>query len=408
MDARMRIRGWLCAFVALSAPMVGNGEDKMQDVQALVNKAKIAAEAQNAFGLKLLAQVAAEQRQGNVFLSPSSVFLALLMTENGAAGNTRAAMRRALEVPAGLSEDALHDSAAALSRALSSHHDVELLIANALWSDPTMPLAAAFVQRCRDLYGADATTLDFLKPGAAEVINNWVRRKTRQKISGIVSPQIVAASKAILTNAVYFQGRWRNPFSKQATREGVFHLANGGQKKVPMMRQAGLHGAYRSGEGFEAAVLPYGTSGMALCAILPALGTSPEAALAKIPLETLMHGYQPFELDVRLPRFSLDFSRSLKEPLGRLGMGIAFQFPGAEFAPIGSPLFYIGDVLHRTRLEVDEEGTVAAAATAIAMPAAAPAEKVETKTLVFDRPFALLLCDTSAAVILFAGVVYEP
>jgi serpin B len=125
-------------------------------------------------------------------------------------------------------------------------------------------------------------------------------------------------------------------------------------------------------------------------------------------IEKLIHGHQPFRLELHLPRFTLDSSDSLKESLGQMGMGIAFQFPGAEFAPLGSPLFFVGDVLHKTRLEIDEEGTVAAAVTAIVAPAGAAPGRVELKTLVFDRPFALLLCDTTTGVILFAGVVYEP
>jgi len=399
--------------VALALPVViaqpaGNGGARPRDAQALVVKARIAAQAQNAFGLKLLAQLALERRHENVFLSPSSVFLALAMAENGAAGKTRSAMRRTLGAPADVSEDAMQESAAALSKALRSHAGVELWIANALWSDPSFPLAAAFVQRCRDLYEAEAIALEFKKPGAADVINNWVKRKTGGKIPSIVTPRNVAVSKAILTNAVYFKGRWRKPFFKQATQDGTFHLVNGGQKKVPMMWQPLLPEAYRSGDGFEAAELPYGASGMALYAILPAPGKSPEDALAKVSIEKLIHGYQPFDVELRLPRFTLDFSHSLKEPLERMGMGIAFQFPGAEFAPMGSPQFYIGDVLHKTRLEVDEEGTVAAAGTAIVMETTAAPRRGERKTLVFDRPFALLLCDTSTGAVLFAGVVYEP
>jgi serpin B len=411
MRTGMAVGGWLCLLLALPMAMAqpaGNEADKMQGVQALAGKAKIAAEAQNAFGLRLVAGLAMERRQGNVFVSPSSVFLALAMLENGAQDQTRAAMRRTLEVPAGVSEDAMQSSAAALAKALRSHDGVELLIANALWSDRSLPLAAAFVQRCRDLYEAEAITLDFRKPGAADAINHWVNEKTQQKIPSIVTPQIVSLSKAILTNAVYFKGQWRYPFPKQATQEGTFRLASGGTTKVAFMHQAVLHGAYRSGDGFEAAVLPYGRSGMALCAILPAPGRSPEEALAKVSIQKLIQGYEPFDLELRLPRFTLDFSASLKQPLGQMGMGIAFQDRGAEFAPLGSPLFYIGDVLHKTRLEVDEEGTVAAAATAVVMETSALARRVEKKTLVFDRPFALLLCDTSTGAILFAGVVYEP
>jgi serpin B len=403
----MAASGWLCVSIAM-AQSAGNGAGKMQDAQALADKAKIAAEAQNAFGLKLVADLAMERRQENVFVSPSSIFLALAMLENGAEGRTRAAMRRTLEVPELLTEDAMQAAAAALSKALRSQDGVELSIANALWSDQSLPLAPAFVQRCRDLYEADAFTLDFRKPGAADTINHWVGEKTRQKIPTIVTPQIVSASKAILTNAVYFKGLWRDPFSKQATQDGTFHLADGRQKKLPFMLQPALHGAYRSGDGFEAAVLPYQRSGMALCAILPAPGKSPEEVLAKLSIEKLLRGNEPFDLELHLPRFTLGFSAGLKEPLGQMGMGIAFQSPGAEFAPLGSPLFYIGDVLHKTRLEVDEEGTVAAAATGIAMHASAMRRSLEKKTLVFDRPFALLLCDTSSGAILFAGVIYEP
>lgn len=407
MVAKIAVLGWLGVLLTWALP-AGIGGDTMQQEQALAVKAKVAAEAQNAFGLKLLAHVATERPHENVFVSPSSVFLALAMVENGAAGKTRAAIRSTLEVPARVSDDAMQESTAALSKALRSHDGIELSIANALWSDRSMPLAAAFVRRCRDLYEAEAITLEFKKPGSAGVINDWVKQKTHQKISSIVSPEIVAASKAILTNAVYFQGRWRDPFSKRATRDGTFHLVNGTQKQLPFMWQAGLDGAYRSGDGFEAAVLPYERSGMALFAILPAPGKSPEEALSKVSVEKLIHGYQPFSLELRLPRITLDFSHSLKPSLGQMGMEVAFHYPDAEFGPLGSPLFYIGDVLHKTRLEVDEEGTVAAAVTAIVAPASAMPRKVENRTLVFDRPFALLLCDTTTRAILFAGVVYEP
>lgn len=399
MLSRTAIHGWLYVFAALALPVA---------IAQPVGQAKTAAEAQNRFGLELLARVALERRHENVFVSPSSVFLALTMAETGAEGRTRAAMRRTLEVPAGVSEDAMHESAAALLKALRSHDGgIELSIANALWSDRSMPLAAAFVQRCQNLYEADAITLDFRNPDAAAVINDWVKQRTRQKISEIVSPEVVARSKAILTNAVYFHGRWRDPFPKEATQNGVFHLVSGTQKTVPFMRQSALHGAYRSGDGFEAAMLPYGRSGMALFAILPAPGKSPEEAVAKVSIQNLIHGNEPFDLELLLPRFTLDFSASLKQPLEQMGMGIAFRFPGAEFAPMGSPLFYIGDVLHKTRLEVDEEGTVAAAATAVVVRSMAM-RRVEKKTLAFDRPFALLLCDTSTGAILFAGLVYEP
>jgi serpin B len=362
--------------------------------------------AANTFGLKLLADVAAHNRHENVFLSPLSVFSALAMAESGAIGPTQSAMREALSVPASLSEGAFQQAASAYLKRLQSQDGAELSIANALWSDTKLPLSLGFVQSCRNFYEADATTLDFNQPATADMINDWVKKKTQGKIASIVTPGMVRESKAILTNAVYFRGKWQYQFSKAETQEGAFHLANGGQKKISLMHRSPLPEAYRKGNGFEAAVLPYESSRIEMYAILPAPGKSPEEVLATLSLEKLLSSFSVDELDLRLPRFTVDFSATLKDALTHMGMGLAFQ-PGADFAPMGPPNLYIGDVLHKTRLEVDEEGTVAGAATGVGVLSAKP-PKIHKRTLVFDRPFAVLLCDSRTGAVLFAGVVYDP
>jgi serpin B len=166
-------------------------------------------------------------------------------------------------------------------------------------------------------------------------------------------------------------------------------------------------GAYRSGPGWEAARLPYQTSGIAMYAFLPSPGTSPEHAMANVSPANLILPSVTAELDLRLPRFSLSYSTSLKDTLTRMGMGIAFRYPGADLGPMGSSQLFIGDVVHKTRLEVDEEGTVAAAATAVIMRPGAAMPQTLHKTLVFDRPFGVMLCDEQTNAILFAGVVYD-
>lgn len=369
---------------------------------------RIAAGAVNEFGLKLLAGQTAQRPRTNVLVSPLSVFLGLAMVEDGAAGETRAAIRRALTVPAGVSEDGLHAGAAELQSTLRARKEIELSIANALWSDRSLPLAPAFIERCKQRYEASAATLDFARPAAADEINGWVERQTGKKIRAIVPPEIVAASKAILTNAVYFRGAWRSPFPKHATAEGQFHLAGGGLKKTPMMHHGSLPQAGLSGARYDAVVLPYRYSGMALYAILPAPGLSPEEVVTSIAVDSLLSFANAEEVDLRLPRLSFEFGAGLKAVLRRMGMGVAFEFPGAEFSPLGSPLFYLAEVLHKARLEVDEEGTVAAAATAAIMGETARAQAPRRKILVFDRPFGVLLLDIPARTILFAGVVYEP
>lgn len=268
-----------------------------------------------------------------------------------------------------------------------------------------------------NFYQADATTLDLTSSTAAGTINAWVKQKTQGKIPTIVTPDNLRAAFAVLTNAVYFKGGWEYTFDKSDTKDGDFHLAGDGMtegtkdgktKKVHFMHRDSIPRAYRSGPGFEAAALPYGSSNIVLYAILPEPGKTPEEALAKTSVQSLRSASQPVELDLKLPKFTLDFAAGLRAPLERMGMAAAFH-GGADFTPMGSPKFFIGDVLHKTRLEVDEEGTVAAAATAVTMYASAMRPRPQQKkTLVFDRPFALLLCDTQTGAILFAGVIYDP
>lgn len=243
--------------------------------------------------------------------------------------------------------------------------------------------------RCRREFDADATTLDFRdSQRSAGVINAWVSERTEARIPTIVSPRQVESSLAILTNALYFQARWLRPFSPANTRPLPFQLASGESKAVAFLQQDGLRGAYRRGQGFEGAELPYGQSGVSLYALLPAAGTAPEALLAALNLDQLLHTRETAELELLLPRLTLDGSFGLKSALAHLGMGIAFRYPGADFSAMGSRDFFLGDVLHNTHVAIDEQGTVAAAATAVLAPTGAAPMRVERKRLLFDRPFA--------------------
>lgn len=406
------------AFLALFVAMIpGNGNAQVHPTIPLSTmvgsstpdqQSRDAGNAVNTFGLKLLREVTAQRHQENTFLSPLSIFTALTMAESGAAGKTRDAMRQAMAVPAELSDDALHQSASAMLKSLRAQKGVELAIANALWSDLSTTLAANFVKQCHELYDAEATSLDFSQPSAADTINRWVSDNTRGKIPSIVDPTTVQASKAILTNAVYFKGKWEEPFPKDETRPGPFHMANGKEKQVPLMHLSSIKGGYRNGDGFEAAALGYeGSPTIRFYALLPAPGRTPEDILAKIKVETLRIPTERVDFDLRLPKFTLDYEAKLRDALTRMGMSIAFE-NSADFSPMGSPPVKIGQVLHKTRLEVDEEGTVAAAATAVVMAPTAVMRPEPKKVLVFDRPFAILLCDTETGTILFAGVVYDP
>ena len=394
--------------VGLALARSARGQRASGDPMTDIETAKIAVAAQRTFGLHLLRDIVDHKPAENVFISPLSVFLALQMTGNGAAGATLAAMRKALSLP---DRDAavLNASAAALQSALRARDAAALTIANALWADQHFPLAPAFVKLCDSVFGAHAASLNFADPQAAAEINDWVKTNTNGKISSIVTPDVVKKAAVILTNAVYFAATWRSEFPASATADQAFHKTGGALKTVKMMRQPNLTGAYRSGANFEGAMLYYKMSTAFFYALLPQPGHTPKDVLASLDVDRLTATPAEFDLDLKLPRFTLDFSASLVEYLKRMGMDVAFHYPQADFSPMGSKDFFISDVIHKTRLEVDEKGTVAAAATAVIMAAgSAMRQPREKKILIFDRPFVVLIGDSQTGAVLFAGVIEDP
>ena len=373
-----------------------------------VGTAKIAVAAERTFGLRLLRDIVDRKPSENVFLSPISVFLALHMTENGSAGATRTAMKNVLALP-DVDAAVLNASAVALQGLLKARDAAALTIANALWADRHFTLAPDFVKLCETVFNARAASLNFSDPQAAAEINDWVKINTNGKIGDIVTPKMVADASVILTNAVYFAGKWHSKFTKSETRDEPFHKSGGGTKTVPMMHQSSLRGAYRSGSNFEGAMLRYLASTVFFYVLLPQPGKTPRDVLASLDMEHLPDGPSEFDLDLKLPRFSLDFSEGLAEYLKKMGMDIAFHYPQADFGPMGSKELFISEVIHKTRLEVDEEGTVAAAATAVIMGVgSARPQQRPLKTLVFDRPFVVLIGDSQTGAVLFAGVIEDP
>ncbi len=371
-----------------------------------------------AFGLELLRQECESRPRENVFISPLSVYLALAMAENGAGGETKQAMRRALRIAADAEALKWNTEAKQLVQELQRKAGVELAIGNALWINSQISLAPEFVSLCSEYFEALVQTLEMKNPASAKIINDWVSEKTRGKIPEIVSGESLREAATLITNAVYFKGKFHIPFREEATRPRPFHLANGQQKQVPMMHKVGMGAQYRSGNGCEAAALRYAggeikgfrrASDIELILILPKKD-SPEKIFRDDLSPLFRNPNGEIVLNLSLPRFKMDFKSHLNRSLERMGMGIALRYPGADFVPMGSDLFYIADVVHKTRVEVDEEGTVAAAATSVVdlCSSAKVSREPETRTLVFDRPFAVLLRDSRTGAVLFAGVVYEP
>ncbi len=387
-----------------------NGHDFAATPKKMDNKALIAAapaakalaDAQNRLGLSLLRGLGAAKPRENVFVSPTSVFLALAMTENGAAHQTKAELRRALFLPP--TAPAGEAAAFVALQKIFAAQGAQIDISNALWADQTTPLAPKFIQNAAKTFGAGAQSLDFKAHEAtAATVNAWVKDKTRGKIADILSASDVPDSGAILTNAIYFEGRWQHEFPKDKTKDEPFHLPGGAEKMVPLMARGGFDGV--SGSHFSGARLPYENSTCEMIVLLPDATQTAGQILEKLDLSQLAPQKSPFEADVRLPRFSLDYKASLGKSLQKLGLKTAFS--NADFGPMSLPDgSFISDVLHKTRLEEDETGTIAAAATEMA--AKGDDEDEVTKTLIFDRPFVLLLRETRTGALLFAGIVNDP
>src|SRR5215813_8952725 len=239
--------------------------------------------ANNRFGFELFNQLQLKDRGKNVFYSPLSVALALSMAYNGAAGETKEAMRRTLKTE-GLGLDELNEASAALINSLrSSDPKVELAIANSLWARRGVKFIEDFLERNRQFFGAEVASLDFDAPSALTTINNWVSRNTESKIPSIIN-RIDPDHVMFLINAIYFKGQWEKKFKKELTKNEPFYPLSGPQKGVSMMSQSGDYQYYR-GDKFQALRLFYGAKGASLDLFLPDKNSSIDHILKRLSFE---------------------------------------------------------------------------------------------------------------------------
>jgi serine protease inhibitor len=375
----------------------------------MAEKASIAANAQFAF--KLLAELTRSNVQTNVFISPASVALALSMAYNGARGETQRAIANTLELGE-LSLEALNHASAALIESLRAlDPQVTLAIANALWAAHDLAFDQEFLRRNQEFYGAEVATLDFGDPSATAAINGWVERNTGGKIEKIID-RIDRSAIMFLINAIYFKGSWAKPFDPRRTRELPFTLLDGRQKKHPLMAQTGKFD-YFAGQGFQAVSLPYGTGRTSMYIFLPEQRSSLRAfrrQLGHKSWDAWIRHFRQAEGTVVLPRFKLAYEATLNDPLKALGMGVAFDSRRADFSAMVAdrkPNVSIDEVKHKTFVEVNEEGTEAAAATSIGMVLTSMMPQ-RSFSMVVDRPFFCAIRDSQTGALLFLGSIVDP
>jgi serpin B len=281
-------------------------------------------------------------------------------------------------------------------------------IANAIWGRIDIKYRNEFIVNDAKYYGAELKLIDF-NEAAPRLINKWVSAKTHGKISKIVD-EIDPNTIVFLINAIYFKGAWKTAFDKKKTKEGEFKLLNGKTVKVPMMRGEG-HFNHFKGPKFEAISLPYGKEGkMSMYVFLPDEGSNLDElyeTLKNYGWKTLFEQFRSAEGEIALPRFKIEYGRELRDALTALGMGIAFDQMRADFRNLcfAHQRVYLQGVLHKSFIEVNEEGTEAAAVTSVRIGITALPQRFK---MVVDRPFFFLIRDNETGLILFMGEATNP
>jgi serpin B len=367
--------------------------------------------ANTTFGFKLFEKVAEQDAGKNIFISPASIGLALAMTYNGAAGETKDGMSRALEIQ-GMNHLELNQAYSQLRTALeSADPKVQLSIANSLWGKKGVEFNPSFIQRNKQYYGAEITALDFSDPGAPAAINSWVSDKTKGKIDKIVD-RIDSQAILFLINAIYFKGAWSAEFDKAKTRPDQFTTLAGKQKSHPMMNQSGKY-RYLEGKDFQAVSLPYGGGRVSMYIFLPAKGTGLgqfQKGLNAANWDSWMRAFVETQGDIAVPRFRVEYEIGLNDALKQLGMGVAFDPDRADFSGIvkSSENAFISRVKHKAFVEVNEEGTEAAAATSVEISVTSVMRPRQSFRMIVDHPFFCAIRDNRTGALLFMGSIVDP
>ena len=358
-----------------------------------------------------------KKEDGNLFYSPHSISLALAMTYAGARGETAKQMADTLHYR--LAQNALHPAFNSLALELSKRGEgakgkdekgFRLNIVNAIWGQKDYKFLSTFLDLLAENYGAGLRVLDFIKdPNASrETINQWVSDQTEGRIKDLIPEgSITPLTRLVLTNAIYFNAAWQYPFTKSATANGPFHLVNRTDVTVPMMRATENFGYMKSGNTL-AVELPYDGNELSMVILTNTTGNFSdfENTLTLPTVKAILDNLRYTRVALTMPKFEFESQFGLKETLRSIGMVEPFEI-SADFTGMSTQSdLHIDDVIHKAFVSVDEEGTEAAAATAVIVGTTSmPAEPV---IVTLDQPFVFLIRDIKTGAILFIGRVMNP
>ena len=367
--------------------------------------------ANNELGFKLLEEIETDEN-GNSFISPTSLLMALSMVYNGADGVTKEEIATVLQLE-GIEKDELNKANASMLSILQKDSDqIQLNVANSIWINDRFHFQDEFAQQNKDYFNAAIEVIDVADKKSPKLLNDWVKASTNDKIVEIVNEDVPFNHDlvAYLVNAIYFKGDWMYAFDKEQTTDSVFQLEDGTTKDILLMA---LYEelAYMENEDFQAVALPYGDGKMSMTVFLPREALSLEQFKQMLTQEN----WEKWQLDfhkkdgtILLPKFQLEYEVLLNDTLQKLGIRSAFD-EGADFTKMiqeADPI-WISKVQQNTFIDVDEEGTEAAAATTIEV--VTESAKIDTPFYMeVNRPFFIAITDDETGTILFMGTIANP
>lgn len=395
--------------------------DLAREINPDISEDQVQALAQDntAFALEFFNQIRGED--GNIIFSPISLSLALSMTMAGAESSTERAMLDALQLS--LPEEDIHPAFNALLLAIEESQEktddemtgdqFQLNIANSIWGQDGFNFEQAFLDILAQHYEAGIFTVDYVQnpEGARNAINNWVAEETEDRIEDLIpAGAIDTLTRLVLANAIYFYGSWMHPFDQEATTEAPFYTLDGSEISVDMMKLNGERFLYHQGDNYQVLNLPYMSSDFVMTLLVPDSGSYEdfETSLTQQNLSDILSDLTFERVDLELPKFDFETNINANNALIALGMEEAFDPDRSDFTGIADvDDLHITDVLQKATITVDEEGTEAAAATAVIIGVtSAPID--EPISLVIDRPFMFMIRHLRTNTILFMGRVLEP
>lgn len=373
----------------------------------------------NDFGFSVYQQLAKER--GNLFFSPYSIYTALAMTYEGARGETRKQLAGAVHFPE--DEAAFEAAVRGINESLEplkSKDDFNLAVANSEWIKEGYPVLPEYNASLSNLFHSEAFMFSTPKDAVSR-INKWVEDNTKSMIKNLLSERsVTGATRLVLASAIYMLGYWRHEFDADRTHEAPFFHSESGSTKTNFMSTLSKYD-YTESDSYQLVLMPYRSSDVSLCVILPKERTGLSKVEEQLNAQNLagtIEEKRTRRVSLTIPKFEAEMSASLAEILKKFGAGDAFDVNKADFSGISGDIttlplerkLYIGDVLHKAKVRVDERGTEAAAATAVMMLAGAAGPVREEEPVVFtaDHPFIYLIRENKSGTILFMGRYVRP